>query len=398
MRMAIWYWQGRDQAGNWCSGETEASSRAGLQQTLQAQGIRPYQLRRRWRLWFTVPAARQLGWMLRQLAILLAAGVPLMSALQGLACASPARPLRRLLGAICRHLDAGYSLSQALAAHPACFDAGFCLAVAAGEQSGRLEQTLERLASEREKRLRLRGQMQSALIYPALILLMALAVLAVMVTTVIPAFKQTFAAFGHRLPPATRWVVSAADWLAQHGVLLLCCLLGLALLLRLGLRRYQAWRDALDRLSLRLPGLGPLLLQATLARWSRALAMLFASGVPLVDALGAAGLVSGNRVVLQATRQVQAELQQGSSLAAALRLAGCFPPLLQQLVAVGESSGALDQVLDRLALYYEQQVDAALLVIASLIEPLMMALLGVFCGGLVWALYLPVFQLGQVVN
>jgi len=394
--MTHWRWQGRDREGAWCDGEADAESREALRQTLLAQGVALRQLRRSRVGWGRIKL-RDLNWLIRQLATLLGAGVPLTHALQGLA--REACPmLGPLLEDVGRQLEAGLPLSQALARHPHWFDAGFCQGVAAGEQSGQLDLTLERLATEREKRQRLHARVRAALMYPLAILLMALAVLVVMVVAVIPAFKQAFAEAGHPLPGVTRWVIAAADALMAHAVGLLLSILLAAWLSRIAWQRYVAWQRAWDSCCLGLPFFGLIVRQAVLARWARTLGLLFAAGVPLVDALGSAGLAAGNHVYLQASLQIQRQIQQGSSLTSALKQSRCFPGLIQQLAAVGEASGALDQMFERVALYYEEQVDHALLVLTSVLEPLAMALLGALCGALIWALYLPVFQLGQVVG
>jgi type IV pilus assembly protein PilC len=306
--------------------------------------------------------------------------------------------MRPMLKMLCRQLESGQSLSQAVALHSSYFSAGFCLALAAGEQSGMLDTVLARLALDGEKRQRLRIRVRSALMYPLTILLMALMVTALMLLTVIPAFAQAFATAGQALPRATRWVIALSDNLRTQGPVLLVGMCLLLLAVQCGWRRYPGWRLATDRLVLRLPCVGVLWQQLALVRWSRTLSMLLAAGVPLLNALQSAGQVAGNRVYLAASCQVATLIQQGCGLTAAMRQCACFPALLLQLAAVGEASGAMDQMFERAARYYEEQVDDSLQLLSSVLGPLAMALLGGLCAALIWVLYLPIFQLGQVLG
>jgi type IV pilus assembly protein PilC len=341
--------------------------------------------------------SREIVWLLRQLATLVSSGVPLVQALTHLERDCGNEALAVLLSSVRARLQTGQALSEAMQHYPRVFDQGLIHGIAAGELGGMLDDTLQRLALEREKRLRLQGRVRLALMYPLSILLMAGVVIAIMVSTVIPAFGATFAEFGKPLPAATRRVVSLARFLTESWEGLLAGLVLTVGVLRRGLNRYPGWQRARDRVMLRLPWVGKVVMQATLARWARLLSLLVSAGVPLTDALDAAGTAAGNWVYRDASRLVRQRIRGGMSLSDAMRVSGGFPRLVVQMAAVGEASGALGRMFEQVAVYNEEQVEQSLAILACLLEPLSLLILGGLCGALIWALYLPVFEIGQVV-
>lgn len=343
--------------------------------------------------------AKQLALFTRQLATMLRAGLPLLQALdiaiRG-ATGPAAGALAGLLQAVRRDVARGDSLATALGRHPRHFDALFCHLVAAAEQAGLLESMLERIAGYREKSLALRGKVRAALAYPCAVVLVALLVTVVMMLWVVPAFEQMFSNFGAELPLPTRIVMRMAAWLAHFWPWLLGAL---ALLVPMAM---QAWRslpllrERAQALSLRLPLLGALLRQAALARWSRTFAALFGAGIALVEALEIVAGAAGNVVYARASLAVRDAVRNGATLHGAMQETGVFSDLAVQMTAVGEESGALDVMLGKVADLCEREVDDTVAALTSLMEPVIMAVLGLVIGGLVIALYLPVFRLGAV--
>lgn len=391
-------WQALDARGQRHNGELQADSRLQARALLRRQGLQPLRLYRARRL-FSGQRRQQReapALLARQLASLLKAGVPLLQALDLLATGS-APWLRQRLQDIRRHVAEGHSLHQALRRHPEQFDRLYCSLVAVGEQSGTLDRLLERLARERDKGQQLQRRIRQALRYPVLVLLIALLVCVILLVEVVPQFEAMFAGFGAALPAATRLVIALSEQLRQSGpFVLLASLLSLSAY-RYLYTRHPALRLRQDRLQLRLPLLGRVQQQGLTAQFARTLATTFAAGVPLLEALDACAEVAGNRVFQQAIRHVRQEVSGGQPLHVALRAAKVFPPLAIQMIAVGEEAGALDSLLERIADYYETEVDTMVDTLTSLLEPMIMAMLGLLVGGLVLAMYLPLFQLGAAV-
>jgi type IV pilus assembly protein PilC len=303
----------------------------------------------------------------------------------------------RLLNDIRSDIETGTSLNQAFRKYPLYFDPLFCNLVAAGEQAGILESLLDRLAVYKEKTLALKGKVRKAMFYPATIIIVAALITAIIMIFVIPSFKSVFASFGAQLPLATEMVIAMSDFIVDWWwIILLGTGGGLYFLI-------QAWKRSpkvqlvLDRTLLKMPVLGDLVVKASVARWSRTLATTFAAGVPLVEALDSVGPASGNAVYKDATRSVQSEVNMGTALAVAMQNTNVFPNMAVQMTSIGEESGSLDAMLSKVADYYEREVDDTVDALASLIEPVIMVVLGVVIGGLVIAIYLPIFKMGQVV-
>jgi type IV pilus assembly protein PilC len=333
----------------------------------------------------------------RQLSTMLRAGVPLMQSFDIISRGHSNPSMSRLLMDIRSDVETGTSLNQAFRKYPLYFDPLFCNLVAAGEQAGILETLLDRLATYKEKTLALKGKIKKALFYPVMVILVAILITAIIMYFVIPSFKQVFSSFGADLPYPTLVVIAMSDFVVANWYWLLFGSLGA------GYFGYQAWRRSpsfqrlVDRYMLKIPVIGELLQKASVARWSRTLSTTFAAGVPLVDALDSVGPASGNAVYKDATKQVQADVNVGTSLAQSMQNVGVFPNMAVQMTGIGEESGALDSMLSKVADYYEREVDETVDALASLIEPVIMVVLGVIIGGIVVAIYLPIFKLGQVI-
>jgi type IV pilus assembly protein PilC len=293
-------------------------------------------------------------------------------------------------------LQTGAALATALSRHPESFDRLTCTLVSAGEQSGLLDVMLTRIADYQEKMLAIRGKLRSALTYPAAILVVAIAVTVLMLIFVVPAFENSFSSFGAALPLPTRIIIDGSALIRDYGLPLITCLVLLTAGLVHRWRQTPRWQAATDRWQLSLPILGSLLRRAALARWSRTLASLYGAGIPLLDALVPAGDATDNRLFQEASYSLRRKVGQGDSLSRGLAAHSGFSPLLQQMVAIGEESGTLDDMLNKVADIYEREVDEAVSQLGTLMEPALMLILGSLIGGLVIAMYLPIFQLGSV--
>jgi type IV pilus assembly protein PilC len=331
------------------------------------------------------------------MATMMKAGVPLLQAFDivGKGHANPR--VTKLLMDIKADVETGSSLAAAFRKHPLHFDALYCNLVQAGEQAGILENLLDRLATYKEKILAIKSKIKSALFYPIAVIVVAFVITAVIMIFVIPAFKQVFTNFGADLPAPTLVVIGISDFFVAYWYLIFGAILG-------GLygffelwKRSQAVQIAMDRYLLRLPVFGDIIRKSVIARWTRTLSTMFAAGVPLVEALDSVGGASGNYVYQHATKQIQSEVSTGTSLTAAMQNSNVFPNMVVQMTSIGEESGALDNMLSKVADFFEQEVDDAVDALSSLMEPIIMVVLGVLIGGMVVAMYLPIFKLGAVV-
>jgi type IV pilus assembly protein PilC len=395
---SLYLWEGRDRQGRAVKGEMRAAGDSVVSAALRRRGIVPGRVKKQ-----TLSRGRRItekdrALFTRQLATMLRAGVPLLQCFDivGRGHANPS--MQRLLNDIRADVETGTSLSQAFRKYPQHFDALYSNLVAAGEQGGILEALLDRLALYQEKTLALKGKVRKALFYPVMVLAVAVLVTGIIMVYVIPSFKGVFAGFGASLPLPTQIVMSISDFFVAYWWIMLGGLFaGFYFLLR-AWKRSAPFRMAVDRLLLRAPGIGSLVMKASVARWSRTLSTTFAAGVPLIEALDTVGPSSGNAVFSQATKQIQTEVNVGTSLAQSMQNTGVFPNMAVQMTSIGEESGALDSMLSKVADYFEREVDEAVDTIASLIEPFVMVILGVLVGGIVIAVYLPIFKLGQVVG
>jgi len=288
-------------------------------------------------------------------------------------------------------------LNQAFRKYPLYFDNLFCNLVSAGEQAGILDTLLDRLAVYKEKILAIKSKIKSALFYPVAIIVVAFVITAVIMIFVIPAFKDIFTSFGADLPAPTLFVMAISDFFVAYWYLIFSALGGGIYAFLEAWKRSENIQMSMDRLMLRLPIFGPIIRKSVIARWTRTLATMFAAGVPLVEALESVGGASGNHVYKMATRQIQSEVSTGTNLTNSMQNVGLFPNMVIQMVAIGEESGALDSMLSKVADFFEQEVDDAVDALSSLMEPIIMVVLGVLIGGMVVAMYLPIFKMGSVI-
>jgi type IV pilus assembly protein PilC len=333
----------------------------------------------------------------RQLATMMRAGVPLIQSFDIVARGSTNPKVTRLLTDIRSDVETGTSLSAAFRKHPLYFDALYCNLVEAGEAGGILETLLDRLAIYQEKTMAIKNKIKSALIYPIAVLVVAFVVLAVIMIFVIPAFKQVFTSFGADLPAPTLMVMAISEFFVQYWWAIFGFLIGGTYFFIQSWRRSERMQKTMDRLLLRVPVFGELVNKSAVARWTRTLSTMFAAGVPLVEALDSVGGASGNAVFAEATEQIQKDVSTGSALTTSMQTTGVFPVMVLQMVAIGEESGSLDQMLGKAAEFYEDEVDEAVKGLSSLMEPFIIVILGTLIGGIVVSMYLPIFKLGSVV-
>jgi type IV pilus assembly protein PilC len=397
-------WQGVDRLGKVVTGYLSADRREDVVSQLRLQRIRATRVQRQLELprWFSDKnkqraSARDITQLTRQLATLLHAGVPLLQSLQILTHGENKSNLKTVLQTLHTHIENGMALNQALRQHTE-FDGLYCNLVAVGELTGLLDVMLDRLANHLEKSEKLRVTIRSALVYPCAVLGIAGVVLVLILVFVVPAFQNIFASFGAELPWLTRRIIALSEMIQRYGF---WCVIFLAIgigLLKHAVQQRTYWRRVLHTWLLRMPVAGPLTRHTCTARWTRTLATLFSAGVPLTEALEAVQSVTGHLLFETATHNIQAQLSQGRSLSSALESTqGLFPMMVVQMCAIGEESGALDHMLEKTAEHYEREVESTVARLSTLLEPFIMVVLGVLIGGLVMALYLPIFQLGQVV-
>jgi type IV pilus assembly protein PilC len=391
-------WAGKNKAGKIVRGEQRATSEAVINATLRRQGILVTKISKQSFRGGGKVTEKDIALFTRQLATMMKAGVPLLQTFDIVGRGHDNPAVGKLLLDIKSNVETGSSLSQAFRKFPLHFDTLYCNLIAAGEQAGILETLLDRLATYKEKMIAIKSKIKAALFYPTAIIIVAFIITSVIMIFVIPAFKEVFKSFGADLPAPTMFVIGISDifiayWWAIFGGL------GLAIFgFFYTLKRSEAMQIAFDRLFLRLPVFGPVIRKSVIARWTRTLATMFAAGVPLVESLESVGGAAGNYVYKVGTRQIQSEVSTGTSLTTAMQNSELFPNMVNQMVAIGEESGALDSMLGKVADFFEQEVDDAVEAIASLMEPMIMVVLGVLIGGMVIAMYLPIFKLGAVVG
>jgi type IV pilus assembly protein PilC len=390
-------WEGRDKSGKTVRGELRAASESAVNATLRRQGIMVQKVKKQRTGGGGSVTEKDIALFTRQLATMMKAGVPLLQSFEivGKGASNPA--VAKLLFEIKTDVETGSSLAQAFRKFPLHFDALFCNLVQAGEQAGILETLLDRLATYKEKILAIKSKIKSALFYPVAIIAVAFIITAVIMIFVIPAFKEVFTSFGADLPAPTLMVMAISDYFVQYWYIIFGVLIG-------GIWGFlEAWKRSvpvqifMDRLMLRLPVFGDLVRKSTIARWTRTLATMFSAGVPLVEALDSVGGAAGNYVYLMATKQIKDEVSTGTSLTVAMQNANVFPSMVIQMCSIGEETGALDAMLGKVADFFEAEVDDAVEALSSLMEPMIMVVLGTLIGGMVVAMYLPIFKLGQAV-
>lgn len=393
----VFEWEGKDRNGKILRGEVRAGGEAMVSATLRRQGILVSKVKKRRLSGGKSIQQKDIAIFTRQLATMMRAGVPLLQAFDIVARGSPNPKLTRLLNEIRGDVETGTSLSTAFRKHPMYFDALYCNLVEAGETGGILEALLDRLAIYQEKTVALKNKIKSALMYPIGVMVVAFIVLAVIMIFVVPAFKDVFKSFGADLPAPTLFVIAVSEFFVSYWYLIFGSIGGGIYFFLQSWKRSEKMQRTMDRLLLKIPVFGDLLYKSAVARWTRTLATMFAAGVPLVEALDSVGGASGNAVFAEATVKIQRDVSTGSSLTTSMQSTNVFPSMVLQMSAIGEESGSLDHMLSKAAEFYEDEVDEMVKGLSSLMEPIIIVILGTMIGGIVVAMYLPIFKLGQVV-
>lgn len=397
VRESAFLWEGKNKDGKIVRGEMRAASESVVQSTLRRQGVSNAKVKKvRFKSGGKV-TEKDIALFTRQLATMMKSGVPLLQAFDIVGRGHSNPSVGKLLLDIKSDVETGSSLSQAFRKYPLYFDVLYCNLVSAGEQAGILDSLLDRLATYKEKILAIKGKIKSALFYPIAVLVVAFVITTVIMIFVIPAFKEVFKSFGADLPAPTLMVIAMSDYFVAYWWLIFGIIGGGLYGFFESWKRSEKVQIAMDRFLLRLPIFGDIIRKAVIARWTRTLATMFAAGVPLVESLDSVGGAAGNYVYKLATKQIQGEVSTGTSLTNAMQNANVFPNMVTQMVAIGEESGALDSMLGKVADFFEQEVDDAVEAMSSLMEPIIMVVLGTLIGGMVVAMYLPIFKLGSVV-
>lgn len=390
-------WVGQDRGGKTVRGEIRASGEAQANVLLRRQGIKVLEVKKQKRGRGGKIREKDITLFTRQLATMLRSGVPLLQAFDIVAKGHSNPAVARLVYAVRGEVETGSSLKQAFEKHPLYFDALYCNLIGAGETAGILDGVLERLATYKEKILAIKSKIKAALFYPIAIVAVAVIITAIIMIFVIPAFKQVFSNFGADLPALTLIVIGISDFIVEWWWVIFLGTAGGIYSFLYSWKRSSKMQLAMDRLLLRAPIFGKLIRKSAIARWTRTLATTFAAGVPLVEALESVSGAAGNHEYLVATKRIQGEVAIGSSLNSAMQATDVFPNMVIQMVAIGEEAGSLDTMLGKVADYYEQEVDDAVKALSSLMEPVIMVVLGTIIGGLVIAMYLPIFKMGAVI-
>ena len=398
----LYNWTGTNRSGKKISGEMKAENRTSVKVALRKQGIAAKTVKKQGKSLFSFGAKitpADIAIFTRQLATMMKAGVPLVQSFEIVAGGVDNVAMKDLIRKISAEVSGGNSFAAAVRAQPReHFDDLFCNLVEAGEQSGALETMLDRLATYKEKTEALKAKIKSAMNYPIAVLVIAGIVTGILLVKVVPQFEVVFSGFGADLPAFTQMVVDASEFMQAWWLIILLMIGGLYALYKQMHKRSQAFRDGQEKLSLKIPVIGELIDKSCVARFTRTLSTTFAAGVPLVEALDSAAGAAGNVVYFDAIMQMKNEVSSGTQLADSMRAADLFPSMVVQMVAIGEESGALDSMLEKSASYYEEMVDTAVDGLTSLIEPFIMAFLGVVVGGMMVAMYLPIFQMGGAIS
>lgn len=396
----VYLWQGTDKTGNKTKGEIRGNSQALVKAQLRKQGINPTRVKRKAGDFFG-PRKQKIKPMdiaifTRQLATMMKAGIPLVQSFEIVGESLENPSMRELVMKVRDDVAAGNTFADSIRKHPRYFDDLFCNLVAAGEQSGALETMLERLATYKEKSEALKAKIKKALNYPIGVVCVAVVVTGILLIKVVPQFAETFSSFGAELPAFTLLILKFSDIAIAHWWKALIGGVILGYVFKEAKFRSKAFAEILDRLSLKLPVVGPILKSSCYARFTRTLSTTFSAGVPLVEALESVAGATGNIVFSTATRKIKDDVTTGQQLNFAIKNTALFPTMITQMVGIGEESGALDDMLDKCATFFEAEVDNAVDGLTALMEPMIMAVLGVLVGGLMIAMYLPIFQLGSV--
>ncbi|MGB1342672.1 MAG: type II secretion system F family protein [Pseudomonadales bacterium] len=398
----IFTWSGTDRAGKKVTGETKGTNLNAVKAMLRKQGINAKTVKKQSKSLFSfgdkiTPA--DIALFTRQLATMMKAGVPLVQSFDIVAGGVENQAMKGLIKNISNEVSGGNNFAAAVRAQPKeYFDDLFCNLIEAGEQSGALETMLDRLATYKEKSEALKAKIKSAMNYPIAVLVISGIVTGILLIKVVPQFEMVFSGFGSELPAFTQMVVNASEFMQAWWLIIVGVLAGFYFAYKQAHKKSQAFRDGQERLSLKMPVVGDILNKSCIARFARTLSTTFAAGVPLVDALDSAAGASGNVVYKNAIMKIKNEVSGGTQLNHAMNQANVFPSMVIQMVAIGEESGALDSMLEKSATYYEEMVDTAVDGLTSLIEPIIMAFLGVVVGGMMIAMYLPIFKMGGAIS
>ena len=393
-------WEGTDRKGNKVKGKSMASNEEAVRADLRRQGVVPSRIRKQSQGLFAKSSKITTGDIAifsRQLATMLTAGIPLVQAFEIVGNGHENPGMQKLILAVKADVEGGSSLAEALAKHPLYFDDLFVNLVESGEQAGALETLLDKIATYKEKTEAIKKKIRKALTYPAAVLVVALVVTLILLIFVIPAFEDLFKGFGADLPAFTRMVIELSEFVRDKGWFLAILAGGAVGAFLYFKKRSRAMRHFLDRMALKVPIIGPIMQKAAIARYARTLSTMFAAGVPLVEALESVAGATGNIVYEEAVLQMKDEVATGQRLQQSMENTDLFPNMVIQMIAVGEESGSLDEMSAKVADFYEEDVDNAVDNLSSLLEPMIMAILGVLVGGLVIAMYLPIFKMGSVI-
>ncbi len=389
-------WEGKDKAGKLVKGEMRAPGEATVATQLRRQGINVVKIKRQ-RSTGKAITEKDITLFTRQLAVMMRSGVPLLQAFDIVGKGHSNPSVARLILDIKTDVETGSSLQQAFRKYPLYFNDLYCNLIGAGEAAGILDALLERLATYMEKTQALKSKIKSALFYPVSIIVVAFIITAVIMIFVIPAFKELFEGFGANLPAPTLLLMAISDFFVTYWYLIFGGIGGGFYAFFYAWKRSKKMQQVMDKLLLKLPIFGELIRKATIARWTRTLSTMFAAGVPLVESLDSVAGAAGNVVYYEATKTIQREVSTGSSLTSSMQNTELFPSMVLQMVAIGEEAGSLDAMLGKVADFFEAEVDDAVAAISSLMEPVIMVVLGTLIGGMVVAMYLPIFKMGEVI-
>lgn len=401
LKTSVFVWEGTDRKGSKVKGELSGQSAALIKAQLRKQGINPQKVRKKAVSLFSAGKKIKpldIALFTRQMATMMKAGVPLLQSFDIIGEGFDNPNMRKLVDEIKQEVSAGNSLANSLRKKPQYFDDLYCNLVDSGEQSGSLETLLDRVATYKEKTEALKAKVKKAMTYPIAVIVVAIVVTAILLIKVVPTFQELFSGFGAELPAFTMMVIHLSEWLQSYGFLVLVGLVAFGFIFKQAHRRSEKFRNAVDRSLLKLPIVGDIFYKGSVARYARTLATTFSAGVPLVEALDSVAGATGNVVFRNAVRKIQSDVSSGVQLNFSMRTSAVFPSMAVQMTAIGEESGALDEMLDKVAEFYESEVDNLVDNLTTLMEPMIMAVLGVLVGGLIIAMYLPIFGMGGVIG
>ena len=399
-KIQAFVWEGKDRKGNKSKGEVSGTNLALVKAQLRKQGIIPNKVKKKPKPLFGGSkkiTPFEIAMFTRQMATMMKAGVPLVQSFDIVTDGLENQGLRELVSAVRNDIASGTSFANALRRHPKHFDDLYCNLVDSGEKAGALETMLARIATYLEKTEILKKKVKKAMTYPAAIVVVAIIVTAILLVKVVPQFESLFQGFGAELPAFTQFIVAISDWMQKWWFIVLLGIIGFIFLFKEAIRRSQRFSDIIDKYVLKLPVVGEILDKSAVAKFGRVLSTTFAAGVPLVDALESVAGATGNAVYRDAVMKIRDDVSSGTQLQASMKTTGVFPVMAVQLTSIGEESGSLDEMLEKVADHYESVVDDMVDNLTALMEPMIMVVLGVLVGGLIIGMYLPIFQMGQVV-